>query len=96
MRRVTGRSLKQFVADEIAGPLHADVQIGARRADYGRMAEIIASPPVELPLDYLPEHSPMRKTFCGPPPNAFAANTPAWREADMGTLDGRGNPVGND
>lgn len=91
LRRVTGCSLKQFVDDEIAGPSHADFQIGARRADYDRIAEIIPPPPLELPLELLPEDSPMRKTFVGPPPNADAANTPAWREADMGALNGHGN-----
>jgi CubicO group peptidase (beta-lactamase class C family) len=91
IRRVTGRTLKEFVRDEIAGPLGADFQIGAARADYGRIAEIIAPPPLELPLDLLPEDSPMRKTFSGPPPNADAANTPAWRDADMGALNGHGN-----
>jgi CubicO group peptidase (beta-lactamase class C family) len=45
MRRVTGRSLKEFVCDEIAGPLRADFQIGAKRADYDRIAEIIAPLP---------------------------------------------------
>ncbi len=91
MRRVTGHSLKEFVRDEIAGPLHADFQIGAKPADYERIAEIIGPPPLELPLDVLPEDSPMRKTFSGPPPNADAANTPAWRAADMGALNGHGN-----
>ncbi|MGO9509105.1 MAG: serine hydrolase domain-containing protein [Mycobacterium sp.] len=91
MRRVTGSSLKEFVRDEIAGPLGADFQIGARRADSDRIAEIIPPPPLELPLDQLPEDSPMRKTFSGPSPNADAANTPAWREADMGALNGHGN-----
>jgi CubicO group peptidase (beta-lactamase class C family) len=33
----------------------------------------------------------MRKTFSGPPPNADAANTAAWRDADMGALNGHGN-----
>ncbi|HTQ22605.1 serine hydrolase domain-containing protein [Mycobacterium sp.] len=91
MRRVTGRSLKEFVRDEIAGPLGADFQIGARPEDYDRIAEIIVPPPLELPLEMLPEDSPMRKTFSGPLPNAEAANTPAWREADMGALNGHGN-----
>jgi len=91
MRRVTGRSLKDFVRDEIAAPLGADFQIGAGHEDYGRIAEIIPPPPLELPLDQLPEDSPMRKTFSGPPPNADAANTPAWREADLGALNGHGN-----
>jgi CubicO group peptidase (beta-lactamase class C family) len=45
MRRVTGRSLKEFVCDEIAGPLRADFQLGAKRADYDRIAEIIAPLP---------------------------------------------------
>jgi CubicO group peptidase (beta-lactamase class C family) len=91
IRRVTGRTLKEFVRDEIAGPLGADFQIGASPTDYGRIAEIIAPPPLELPLDLLPEDSPMRKTFSGPPPNADAANTAAWRDADMGALNGHGN-----
>jgi CubicO group peptidase (beta-lactamase class C family) len=91
IRRVTGRSLKEFVRDEIAAPLGTHFQIGARPADYGRIAEIFAPPPLELPLDQLPEDSPMRKTFSGPPPNADAANTPAWREADLGALNGHGN-----
>lgn len=91
VRRVTGSSLKDFVRDEIAGPLGADFQIGARPADYHRIAEIIGPPPLELPLDLLPEDSPMRKTFSGPPPNADAANTPAWRAADLGALNGHGN-----
>lgn len=91
IRRVTGHSLKEFVRDEIAGPLGADFQIGALPADYDRIAEIIPPPPLELPLDQLPEDSPMRKTFSGPPPNADAANTPAWRDADMGALNGHGN-----
>jgi CubicO group peptidase (beta-lactamase class C family) len=91
LRCVTGRSLKEFVRDEIAGPLHADFQIGAQRGDYDRIAEIIAPPPLELPLDMLPEDSPMRKTFSGPPPNADAANTSAWRDADLGALNGHGN-----
>jgi CubicO group peptidase (beta-lactamase class C family) len=91
IRRVTRRSLKEFVRDETAGPLGADFQIGAVRADYDRIAEIVPPPPPELPLDQLPEDSPMRKTFSGPPPNADAANTPAWRDAHMGALNGHGN-----
>ena len=31
IRRITGKTLKEFVRDEIAEPLGADVQIGARR-----------------------------------------------------------------
>jgi CubicO group peptidase (beta-lactamase class C family) len=33
----------------------------------------------------------MYKTFTGPPLGADAANTPAWRNADMGATNGHGN-----
>ena len=35
--------------------------------------------------------SPMVKTFTGPAASAEAANTPGWRRADMGALNGHGN-----
>jgi CubicO group peptidase (beta-lactamase class C family) len=91
LHRVTGMSLKELVRNEIAAPLDADFQIGARPEDFDRIAEIIPPPPLELPLDQLPEDSPMRKTFSAPPPNAEAANTAAWRHADLGALNGHGN-----
>src|SRR6201995_3554941 len=46
VRRVSGKGLKQFVAEEIAGPLGADFQIGARPEDSGRIAPIIPPPPL--------------------------------------------------
>src|SRR6202020_1958790 len=47
--RITGKSLKQFVAEEIAGPLGADFQIGAAERDWERIAPVVAPPP--LPFD---------------------------------------------
>jgi CubicO group peptidase (beta-lactamase class C family) len=41
IRRTTGKSLKLFVAEEIAGPLGADFQIGALERDWPRVATII-------------------------------------------------------
>jgi CubicO group peptidase (beta-lactamase class C family) len=66
LHRVTGMSLKELVRNEIAAPLDADFQIGARPEDFDRIAEIIPPPPLELPLDQLPEDSPMRKTWSSP------------------------------
>jgi CubicO group peptidase (beta-lactamase class C family) len=45
VRRVSGKSLKQFVAEEIAGPLGADFQIGAVESDWGRIADVVPPPP---------------------------------------------------
>jgi CubicO group peptidase (beta-lactamase class C family) len=91
VRRITGKRLKEFVAEELAGPLGADFQIGAREDDWGRIADVVPPPPLPFDLDALDRDSPMYKTFMGPPANAEAANTPAWRRADMGALNGHGN-----
>ena len=92
VRRITGRTLKEFVRAEIAGPLGADIQIGARDQDEERIAEVIPPPPLEIPLDVLPKDSPMFKTFSAPPMvGAEIAHTAAWRRADIGGANGHGN-----
>jgi CubicO group peptidase (beta-lactamase class C family) len=91
LRRLTGKSLKQFVAQEIAGPLGADFQIGAAEADYGRIAPVVPPPPLPFDLAAVDPLSPMVRTFTGPPPDAAVANTAAWRAADIGAANGHGN-----
>ncbi len=54
IRRATGKTLKEFVRDEIAAPLEADVQIGVGPADEHRVAEIVPPPPLPIQLDALP------------------------------------------
>ncbi len=91
IRRVSGKSLKQFVADEIAGPLGADFQIGAVESDWDRIAPVVPPPPLPIDIGSLDPESPMFKTFTGPAASADAANTPGWRGADLGALNGHGN-----
>jgi CubicO group peptidase (beta-lactamase class C family) len=91
VRRVTGMPLKQFVAEQIAGPLGADFQIGAAERDWPRIAPVVPPPPLPIDLASLPPESPMFKTFTGPVAAAGNANTPGWRRADMGALNGHAN-----
>ncbi len=91
VRRVTGLPLKRFVADEIAGPLGADFQIGAAESDWSRIAPVVAPPPLPLDLETLPPESPVYRTFTGPVADANHANTSAWRRADMGAVNGHAN-----
>jgi CubicO group peptidase (beta-lactamase class C family) len=91
LRRITGRSLKQFVADEIAGPLGADFQIGAAEGDWKRISDVVPPPPLPIDLTALDPDSPLVRTFTGPFPDANDANTPAWRRADIGAANGHGN-----
>jgi CubicO group peptidase (beta-lactamase class C family) len=91
LRRITGTSLKQFVADEIAGPLGADFQIGAAESDWPRIANVIPPPPLPFDLEAIGMDSPTVKTLTGPPADASYANTPGWRRADIGAVNGHGN-----
>ena len=91
VRRISGKPLKQFVAEEIAGPLGADFQIGAADSDWGRIAPVVPPPPVPVDLGALDMDSPAVKTFTGPAPDAEDANTPGWRRADIGAANGHGN-----
>jgi CubicO group peptidase (beta-lactamase class C family) len=94
VRRVSGKSLKRFVAEEIAAPLGADLQIGAVESDWGRIAEVIAPPLLPIDLGAAGPDSPAVKTFTGPGPRAEEANTPAWRRADIGGANGHANARG--
>ena len=91
LRRITGKTLKQFVAEEIAGPLGADFQIGAAESDWPRIANVVPPPPLPLDLATLDPASPAFRTFTGPMVPAEEANTPGWRRADIGAANGHGN-----
>jgi CubicO group peptidase (beta-lactamase class C family) len=91
LRRITGRTLKQFVAEEIACPLGADFQIGAAESDWDRIANVIPPPPLPFDLEALGMDSPVVKTMTGPQADASNANTAAWRQADIGAANGHGN-----
>ncbi|WP_284739913.1 serine hydrolase domain-containing protein [Amycolatopsis sp. RTGN1] len=88
IRRVSGKTVKQFVAEEIAGPLDADFRIGAAEADWPRIAPIVPPPPAQFDPE---PGSVMARTLSGPAVDAAIANTAAWRHADIGAVNGHGN-----
>jgi CubicO group peptidase (beta-lactamase class C family) len=94
LRRVDGRHLKQYVADELAGPLGADFRIGAREEDWERISPVIPPPPLPIDMSTLDPAGPMFRCFTGPVADAARANTPEWRRADMGALNGHSNARG--
>ena len=94
LRRIDGRSLKQYVAEELAGPLSADFQIGAKEEDWDRIAPVVPPPPLPVDLAALDPMSPVVRTFTGPLPDAGWANTPGWRGADIGAANGHTNARG--
>lgn len=89
VKRITGKSLKDFVAEEIAGPLKADFQFGAKEEDWGRIATLVPPPPP--PKRNVSRDSVLYKTFTNPVTVAKIVYTPSWRKADLGAANGHAN-----
>ena len=91
VRRITGRTLGTFFADEVAGPLAADFHIGLDPADDHRVSPVIPpdAPPVDLSA--FEADSPIVKTVTGPALDATASWTEAWRRAEIPAANGHGN-----
>jgi CubicO group peptidase (beta-lactamase class C family) len=98
VRRCDGRSLGQFLREEIAGPLGADVQIGLGPADCKRAADITPlepppelmaafadAPPGELPLVAL--------AFINPAGNGDH-NSPDHRRAEIPAINAHATAAG--
>ena len=81
IRRVSGRSVGRFFAEEVAGPLGADFFIGTPPEADSRVAPVIA--PTEMPTvaDMEPGSIALR-TFLNPVLDATASWTVPWRRAE--------------
>lgn len=91
VRRTTGSSLRQFIADEIAVPLSADFQLGAVEKDWPRIAEIISPPTLNAQIPAVNHDYLAAKARESPPRDANMANTLEWMHADLGGSNGIGN-----
>ena len=91
VRRVSGKTLKAFIAEEIAGPLGADFTLGVPRSAYDRISNVVPPPPAQLDLSQLPPGHPAVRTFAPVPMDATVTYTDAWREAEIGAANGFGN-----
>ena len=91
VRRVSGKTLKAFIAEEIAGPLDADFTLGVPKSAYDRISNVVPPPPADLDLSQLPPGHPALRTFAPVPMDATVTFTDAWREAEIGAANGFGN-----
>ncbi|WP_248966124.1 serine hydrolase domain-containing protein [Sphaerisporangium perillae] len=93
VRRVTGRSLGAFFAEEVAGPLAADFHIGLPAEHDHRVAPIIPPPPASDATS-TGESATGESATDGsgnPPLRPEVANTSAWRRAEIPAANGHGN-----
>ncbi|KAI0470776.1 beta-lactamase/transpeptidase-like protein [Xylariaceae sp. FL0804] len=87
--RVTGTSLKEFVAENVTGPLGADLQIGLLEKDTPRVAEFIPAP-AGAPPKFTPGPLFM-KAIGNPVMPPGISKVPAWRSGEVGASNGYGN-----
>jgi CubicO group peptidase (beta-lactamase class C family) len=91
VKRVDGRSLGTFFADEVAGPLGADFHIGLPASEDHRVAELIPPPPGQgmADGDDLPELTANMSN--NPRVEVPVTQTRAWRGAEIPAAGGHGN-----
>jgi len=87
VRRITGQTIGEFVAAEIAGPLGADFHIGTSPELDARVGHVIAPPRGDRP----PAGSIADRAARGAPLDADTANTAPWRRAEIPAVNGHGN-----
>jgi CubicO group peptidase (beta-lactamase class C family) len=87
IRRVTGKTLKTFFAEEVARPLGADYHIGAPAECDARVSRMIQGSPLIAPTGDLVRD----RAFHNPLITPQSASTIEWRRADLGGSNGHGN-----
>jgi CubicO group peptidase (beta-lactamase class C family) len=92
VRRIDGRTIGRFFAEEVAGPLNADFHIGLPASEDHRVARVV--PPTgddARPGTGAPAGSVAERTFANPPLDASVSWTEAWRRAEVPAAGGHGN-----
>lgn len=98
IRRITGKSPGTYFRDELAGPLGIDCHIGLDPNHYGRVADMIASPPPPPGVPNIFEQiakdpeSVTAKAFANPPLlTQGVVNSREWRMAELPAANGHTN-----
>lgn len=91
--RCTWKRLKQFIAEEIAGPLGADFQIGASERDWPRISNM--SPFSVKGKSHNAKASSIReKTVMNPIREHSEGNRILWKTSELGAANGYTNARG--
>lgn len=92
IKRIDGRSLGQYFAQEIAAPLDADFHIGTPAALDARVSHLVANfGALGADDPRLEGHDIARRTLTNPVLRASSANEHAWRRAEIPAGNGHGN-----
>src|SRR5262249_33354536 len=87
VRRITGKTLGRFFAEEIAGPLGADYHIGTRPECDARVAPMIQGSAFLEPTTNDVQNRVFFNPYCTPQ----TGSSVEWRRAELGGSNGHGN-----
>jgi CubicO group peptidase (beta-lactamase class C family) len=100
IRRISGRTVGEYLRREVAGPLGADVHIGLPAAEHGRVAEF-CWPQREAATAAagggpVPDHQMAMNAYFNPPDfsGAGVVNTAAWRSAQIPSANAHASAAG--
>lgn len=88
IRRVTGKTLKRFFAEDVAEPIGADYHIGAPEECDERVSVMIQSSP---PRERYGDNSISDRVFFNPYVMPQDSGTIMWRRGELGGSNGHGN-----
>ena len=94
VRRITGRSVGQFIGEAMAQPLNADFYVGLPAIFDARVAELV--PPKALPVTGSASEMPrpVRMAMQNPALDPGATTTRAWRAAEIPAVNGHASARG--
>lgn len=93
VRRVDGRTIGRFIAEELSGPLGADLHLGLDNEQISRTADLVfpeASP--QLSIDPQSLAFKAMSGIPGPPP--LISNAPEWRRSEIPAANGHATARG--
>jgi CubicO group peptidase (beta-lactamase class C family) len=93
VRRVDGRSLGRYLADELTGPLGLDVHVGVSDSDIQRVADTVGLTPQWWEKQRGPRGS-LRRRACPEHLDESLVNSPAWRRAEVPAVNGHATARG--
>lgn len=91
VRRVDGRSVGTFFAEEVAGPVGADFHIGTGPEHDHRVAPVMAGPPLEFAGGGPTDKDSIPYRAANPRLDAGESFTIPWRRAEIPAAGGHGN-----
>lgn len=90
-RRIEGRSLGRFIAEELCGPMGLRLTLGLPPAEEARRAEMIAPPELATSNMQTDMNASQVAAFTNPVVEPLLPNTAAWRACELSSANGFSN-----